>query len=70
MNPKIKTLAIIILGVTLGIHNSFSQSAEELLPGAIQLEVVYGELEQAIDAYQAIIDKYPDNNPMPVARKK
>ena len=64
MNPKIKTLAIIILGVTLGIHNSFSQSAEELLPGAIQLEVVYGELEQAIDAYQAIIDKYPDNNPV------
>ena len=64
MNPTTKTLAIIILSVTLGIQNSFSQTAEELLPKAIQLEEVDGELEKAIEVYQTIIDKYPENNPV------
>ena len=64
MNPKTKTLAILTLSVALGIQTAFSQTAEELLPGAIQLEEVDGELELAIEAYQAIIDNYPGSKPV------
>jgi len=64
MNSTIRNLAIIILSVTMGFQNAFSQTAEELLPKAIQLEEVDGELEKAIEVYQTIIEKYPDNNPV------
>jgi len=43
---------------------SFAQTAEELMPVAIQLEEVDGELEKAIGVYQIIIEKYPDNKPI------
>lgn len=43
---------------------SFSQTAEELFPKAIQLEEVKGELEKAIEIFQTIIKRFPDNNPI------
>ncbi|MDB4581571.1 tetratricopeptide repeat protein [Draconibacterium sp.] len=42
----------------------FAQTAEELLPKAIQLEEVKGELEKAIEMYQTIITKFPENKPI------
>jgi len=56
---RISILFPVIL-VMLGL-NSFAQTAEELMPLAIQLEEVNGELEKAIEVYQVIIEKYPDN---------
>ena len=45
-------------------YRSFAQTAEELLPKAIQLEEVKGELEKAIEVYQNIVTKFPENKPI------
>jgi len=49
---KLTMAAVLILTACL----SFAQTAEELLPKAIQLEEVKGELEKAIDLYQQILE--------------
>ena len=57
-----KTLAVIMVtSLMLGSYNLYAQTAEELLPKAIQLEEVNGDLEEAIKTYQLIINQYPDN---------
>ena len=53
------TSALIMAG-----SHTFAQKAEELLPKAIQLEEVKGELEKAIGMYQTIVDNFPDNRPV------
>ena len=63
MNRKTNIRTVILLTLILGCAHAFSQTAEELLPKAIQLEEVNGELEQAIEVYQSIVDTYPDNRP-------
>jgi len=56
-----KTLTIIMaIGLILGTHHTFAQTAEELLPKAIQLEEVKGDLDNAIKTYQLILNKFPD----------
>lgn len=57
------TICITICLVLLSVQ-SFSQTAEELLPKAIQLEEVKGELEKAIEVYQTIVTKFPKNKPL------
>jgi Tol biopolymer transport system component/TolA-binding protein len=52
---------IVVLSMILGYNHSFAQTAEELLPKAIQLEEVKGELYEAIKLYQMILDHNPDN---------
>ena len=52
------------ISLIFGSSQVFSQSAEELFPKAIQLEEVKGELEKAIEVYQIIIAKFPDNRPI------
>ena len=64
MKRKTSIRTVILLTLILGSHLAFSQTAEELLPKAIQLEEVKGELEQAIEVYQSIVDTYPDNRPV------
>lgn len=64
MNRKRNFRIVILLTLLLGSHHAFSQTAEELLPKAIQLEEVKGELEQAIGVYQSIVETYPDNRPI------
>jgi len=64
MNRKTNIRTVISLALLLGSQFVFSQTAEELLPKAIQLEEVKGELEQAIEVYQSIVDTYPDNRPI------
>jgi len=57
-----KTLTMIMaVGLILGSHHSFAQTAEQLLPKAIQLEEVKGDLDNAIKTYQLILNKFPDN---------
>ena len=61
MNRK-KTLTLIMaLSLILISYLSFAQTAEELLPKAIQLEEVQGELEKAIEVYQTIVTSFPEN---------
>ncbi len=61
MNNR-KTLTMIMaISLILGSYQSFAQTAEELLPKAIQLEEVKGELEQAIELYQTIVTRFPEN---------
>ncbi len=43
---------------------TFAQTAEELMPVAIQLEEVYGYPDKAIEVYKLIIEKYPDDKPV------
>lgn len=57
---KILTM-IIAFSLILISYQSFAQTAEELLPKAIQLEEVKGELEQAIEVYQTIVQDFPEN---------
>ena len=64
MNRKIKIAAAILLSLILGFNQTNAQTAEELLPKAIQLEEVKGELEQAIEVYQSIVNEFPDNRPI------
>jgi Tol biopolymer transport system component/TolA-binding protein len=54
-------ILIVVLSLILAGYNSFAQTAEELLPKAIQLEEVKGELYEAIETYRLILDDYPDN---------
>ena len=57
-------IMIILISLVLGSYQSFAQTAEELLPKAIQLEEVKGELEEALEIYQTIVRDYPDNRPV------
>jgi Tol biopolymer transport system component len=62
---SIKTIAVFIaICLIAGSYNSFAQTAEELLPKAIQLEEVKGEMEKAIEVYQTIVKKFPENRPV------
>ena len=57
-----KTLTMIMaISLMLWSHHTYAQTAEELLPKAIQLEEVKGDLDEAIKTYRMILDKYPDN---------
>ena len=64
MNRKINITTAILLSLILGLNQAIAQSAEELLPKGIQLEEVKGELEQAIEVYQTIVNDYPENRPV------
>lgn len=55
------SIMILSISMLLGEYSSFAQTAEELLPKAIQLEEVRGELEEAIEIYQTIVDEHSDN---------
>jgi Tol biopolymer transport system component len=60
-----KTLTIIMaINLILGSYKTFAQTAEELFPKAIQLEEVKGELEKAIEIYQAIVTQFSANRPI------
>ena len=57
-----KIFAIILLaGLVHGMTQLYAQTAEELLPRAIHLEEVKGDLEGAIKTYQLIINQFPEN---------
>ena len=60
---KSKEILPVIMAVCLVLlsYRSFAQTAEELLPKAIQLEEVKGDLDEAIKTYQIIINNFPDN---------
>ena len=45
MDRKIKILTVILITLILGCNQIISQTAEELLPKAIQLEEINGELD-------------------------
>ncbi len=64
MYCKRATIIILSISLILGGYRSSAQTAEELLPKAIQLEEVKGELEEAIEIYQTIVRDYPDNRPV------
>lgn len=64
MKARNKILTVLSLSLALGTYSSFAQTVEQLLPEAVQLEEVKGELEQAIKVYQAIITGFPDNRPV------
>ena len=49
------------VGLLLMSYGSFSQTAEEMLPKAIQLEEVKGELEKAIEMYETIVKNFSEN---------
>lgn len=54
--------SVIIAFSLISISNiSYAQSANELLPKAIQLEEVQGDLQKAIDIYITIIRDFPEN---------
>lgn len=55
---------ILALSLILGSYMISAQTAEELLPKAIQLEEVKGELENAIEVYKTIVTNFPDNRPI------
>jgi Tol biopolymer transport system component len=57
-------IMILSISLLLGGYSSFAQTAEELLPKAIQLEEVKGELEKALEIYQTIVREYPENRPV------
>lgn len=61
MKSKKIQLVIILISLMLGHQYLYAQTAQELLPQAIQLEEVKGELNEAIKVYQSIVDQYPDN---------
>ena len=54
MNCKKTIVICITIGLILGSSRIYAQTAEELLPKGIQLEVVKGELEKAIEIYRKI----------------
>ena len=62
-NRKILSIITAISLISMG-YRSFAQTAEELLPKAIQLEEVKGDLEKAIEVYQTIVKDFPDNKPI------
>ena len=61
MTKKMKIFTIIILSLVLGSDMLSAQTAEEILPRAIRLEEVEGDLEQAIVLYQTIVSDYPES---------
>jgi len=61
MKSKRTLITIITVSLVLISHSSFAQKAEELLPKAIQLEEVKGDLDEAIKTYKIILNKFPDN---------
>ncbi|MCK5010486.1 MAG: tetratricopeptide repeat protein, partial [Deltaproteobacteria bacterium] len=61
MNHRCILTIILSLSLLLGGYWTSAQTAEELLPKAIQLEEVKGELEKAIEIYQTIVDEHSDN---------
>jgi len=57
-----KTLTMImVISLMLWNHYTYAQTAGELLPKAIQLEEVKGDLDEAIKTYQMILNKFPDD---------
>ena len=64
MKGKISLALIIVTCLLLTSLDSLSQTAEELMPKALQLEEVKGELEEAIEIYQKIVKDFPDNRPV------
>ena len=58
---KSKQVIPVIMAVCLLLvsYRSFAQTAEELLPKAIQLEEVKGDLDEAIKTYLIIVNDYP-----------
>jgi Tol biopolymer transport system component len=64
MKGKITLALILMTGLLLSGFDSLSQTAEELMPKALQLEEVKGELEEAIGVYQKIVKEFPDNRPI------
>jgi len=61
MNSRKSLSTILSISLLLVGYLSFAQTAEELFPKAIQLEEVKGELEQAIEVYQSIVTRFPEN---------
>ena len=61
MKRKKALILIVVLSLILAGYNSFAQTAEELLPKAIQLEEVKGDLNEAIKIYQMIINQDSGN---------
>jgi tetratricopeptide (TPR) repeat protein len=61
MNYRCILTIILSISLFLGCYRSSAQTAKELLPKAIQLEEVRGELEEAIEIYQTIVDEHSDN---------
>jgi len=61
MKRRKALILIVVLSLIMAGYNTFAQTAEELLPKAIQLEEVKGELHEAIETYRMILDEYPDN---------
>ena len=64
MNAIRRILILFPVILMMVSQSSFAQTAEELMPVAIQLEEVNGELENAIEVYKVIIEMYPDNKPV------
>lgn len=64
MKTKKLLTIVTILSLIWAGNFCFAQTAEELLPKAIQLEEVKGELEEAIEVYQLIVTNFPDNKPI------
>lgn len=61
MNSRKTLTMIMVISLILGSYHSFAQTAEELFPKGIQLEEVKGELEKAIEVYQTIVTRFPEN---------
>lgn len=60
-----RIILILIWGLgTMILATGQEQQAGELLSKAVYEEEVNGELEQAIEIYQSIVDTYPDNRPI------
>jgi Tol biopolymer transport system component len=64
MKRRRTPIMIILISLLISGYPSFAQTAKELLPKAIQLEEVKGELEKALEIYQTIVREYPDNRPV------
>ncbi len=61
MKQRKTLILVVVLSLILAGYNSFAQTAEELLPKAIQLEEVKGDLNEAIKIYQMIITQDSGN---------
>ena len=65
MKTKIVILCIVTVATAaLVLSASMQQSASQLYQSGIYKEDVEGNLEEAIAAYQEIIEKFPDNGPV------
>ncbi len=64
MNSRKSLSMILSISLLLVGYVSLAQTAEELFPKAIQLEEVKGELEEAIEIYQTIVNEHSDNRPV------